>query len=588
MARRDPQDSDSLDAWFPRNNERNGNSRNNGYEDSTGDFQEQAEEVYREVQGKRLGVVVGGSLTKGLDVKLDRETEIEDLAVGRYVVIRGKQKRFFCMVTDVVLDSTNPAIRSDPPDLSDPFLREIYVGTAAFGTVHVAPMLSIDEHENEPKPVKTIPSHFMPVEIALANDINDVFGAEDGTHFNIGSPLELEETQVNLNLRRLVERSSGVFGKSGTGKSFLTRIILSGIIKRDMAVNLIFDMHNDYGWEVQDERGPKAKGLRQLFPSKVSIFTLDEESSRRRNAKYDYVVTLGYDEIEPEDLAMLKTTMNLSDSMIDAAYSLRKKWGAGWIAKLLDATPEEIDNLGETTSITGATLTALTRRLQRFERFEFLRKEGAIGDSVSKILEYIEQRKSVVLEFGRYGSALEAYILVANYLTRRVHETYVKRVESSLGDKSLEPPQLLITIEEAHKFLDPLIARQTIFGIISRELRKYNVTLLIVDQRPSGIDEEVMSQIGTRVTALLDNERDISAVLTGISGAGGLREVLSRLDTKQQAIIMGHAVPMPVVVKTRAYDTDFYKSIGYVSEEELPDAAEEARRKLGSGGKRRL
>jgi len=50
-------------------------------------------------------------------------------------------------------------------------------------------------------------------------------------------------------------------------------------------------------------------------------------------------------------------------------------------------------------------------------------------------------------------------------------------------------------------------------------------------------------------------------VLTGISGAGGLREVLARLDTKQQAIIMGHAVPMPVVVKTRTYDTDFYAAI---------------------------
>ncbi len=572
-----PQDSESLDDWFPR-------VKGNGYSDG----QEQAEEIVEQHQQHRLGVVVGGSLSKGLDVKLDRETEIEDLAVGRYVVVRGKHKRFFCMVTDVVLDSTNPAIRSDPPDLSDPFLREVYVGTAAFGTVHVAPMLSIDANENEPKPVKTIPGHFMPVEIAAAEDINDVFGVEDATHFNIGAPLELEETQVNLNLRRLVERSSGVFGKSGTGKSFLTRIILSGIIKREMAVNLIFDMHNDYGWEVADERGPKAKGLRQLFPSTVSIFTLDEDSSRRRNAKYDYVVTLGYNEIEPEDLAMLKTTMNLSDGMIDAAYSLRKKWGENWIQRLLDASAEEVDSVVENTNISGASLTALSRRLTRFERFEFLRKEGALDDSVTKILEYIEQRKSVVLEFGRYGSALEAYILVANYLTRRIHENYVKRVEQSLGDKSLEPPQLLITIEEAHKFLDPLIARQTIFGTISREMRKYNVTLLIVDQRPSGIDEEVMSQIGTRVTALLDNERDINAVLMGISGAGGLREVLARLDTKQQAIIMGHAVPMPVVVKTRGYDTDFYKDIGFISDEEVPVAAEDARRKLGNTGRRRL
>ncbi|HRE29734.1 MAG TPA: ATP-binding protein, partial [Anaerolineales bacterium] len=108
--------------------------------------------------------------------------------------------------------------------------------------------------------------------------------------------------------------------------------------------------------------------------------------------------------------------------------------------------------------------------------------------------------------------------------------------------------------EEAHKFLDPLIASQTIFGIIARELRKYNVTLLIIDQRPSGIDDEVMSQIGTRVTCLLDNEADIRAVFSGVSGAAQLRQVLARLDTQQQALILGHAVPMPVVVRTRDYD----------------------------------
>ncbi|MBL8153628.1 MAG: ATP-binding protein, partial [Anaerolineae bacterium] len=191
------------------------------------------------------------------------------------------------------------------------------------------------------------------------------------------------------------------------------------------------------------------------------------------------------------------------------------------------------------------------------------------------------ERKNVVLEFGRYGNELEAYILVANYLTRRIRDRYVDMVERSLGDEADKPPQLLITIEEAHKFLQPGIAGQTIFGTIARELRKYNVTLLIVDQRPSGIDDEVMSQVGTRVTALLDNERDINAVLTGINGANNLREVLARLDTKQQAIIMGHAVPMPVVVKTRAYDEAFYKAM----EPSGGMSTRSAKDKLGSGGR---
>jgi DNA helicase HerA-like ATPase len=561
-----PRDKDNLDEWFPRD----------GYEMLS---------LEKSDTGPRLGVVVGGSLSKGLVVKLDREQPIEELAVGRYIVVHGTNKRFFCMVTDISLNSTNPGIQSDPPEVyTDPFLRAIYTGTAAYGTIHVQPMLSIDETDaNKPKPVKTIPSHFMPVYNATEEDVNHVFGLEDDTHFNVGTPLEQEGTFINLDLRRLVERSVGVFGKSGTGKSFLTRLILAGVIARNQAVNLIFDMHNDYGWEVTDERGHKVKGLYQLFPGRISISTLDAESSRRRNAKFDFEVKLGYDEIEPEDIAMLRDTMSLSDAMIDAAYALRKYWGDQWVRRLIQASVDDIDQVEANTPTRSGTLMALQRRVQRFERWDFLVPQST-GESVNHILHQLEDNRSVVLEFGRYGNSLEAYILVANYLTRRIHEKYVERVEKALGDPADEPPQLLITIEEAHKFLDPIIARQTIFGTISREMRKYKVTLLIVDQRPSGIDEEVMSQIGTRVTALLDNERDISAVLTGINGASGLREVLARLDTKQQAIIMGHAVPMPVVVKTRNYDEAFYQSI-LSNNGKTAVSTSSARKALGSSGK---
>ena len=131
----------------------------------------------------------------------------------------------------------------------------------------------------------------------------------------------------------------------------------------------------------------------------------------------------------------------------------------------------------------------------------------------------------------------------------------------------------MITIEEAHKFLNPRTAKQTIFGTIAREMRKYFVSLLIVDQRPSGIDDEVLSQIGTRIVALLNDEKDIQSVLTGVSNTGGLRSVLASLDSKQQALIMGHAVPMPVVVRTRNYDERFYREMGAKSAEELDQQA---------------
>ncbi len=509
---------------------------------------------------RKMGVVVGGSLSKGLDIKLESNTHVEDVAVGRYVVIEGEQNRFFGMITDVLLDNINPMIQSIPPDVSDPFLQEIYQGFIVFGKMHVSPMLIIDRLAEKPLPVKTVPIHFSNVRLATEEDVNLVFGPEDETHFYVGEPLDMENVPINLDLQRITERSVGVFGKSGTGKSFLTRILLSGMIHKDVAVCLIFDMHNDYGWEIQTERGHRVKGLKQLFSSKVSIFTLDEASSLRRDVRPDHIVTMSWKDITPEDMEMLRTIMNLSDQMIGAAYILRREWGRNWILELLKSEKEDLEALAEKTNVNRGSLSALSRRLQKLERFEFIRHDTQI-DSAKTILDFINRNKNVVLEFGRYGNSLEAYILVANYLTRRIHQMYVEKVEKSLGDKAEEPRPLVIVIEEAHKFLDPQIAHHTIFGIIARELRKYNVTLLIVDQRPSGIDEEVMSQIGTRVTALLDNEKDINAVLMGVSGASALREVLARLDTKQQALIMGHAVPMPVVVQTRSYDEKFYASV---------------------------
>ena len=555
-----PDNVNDLDAWF------------DGFEDF----------VAQRQSGDKLGVVVGGSISRGLSIKLDPHVAIEELAIGRYIVIRGQHKRFFCMINDISLNTTNPHIESDPPDINDRFLTEIYNGTIVYSIIKVMPMLVIDEREG-PLPVKTIPGHFRQAFNATEDDVNKVFGDDDGTHFHIGSPVELQETQINLDLKRLVERSVGVFGKSGTGKSFLTRVLMAGVIHRGIGVSLIFDMHNDYGWEVTDERGPKVKGLKQLFGNKVVILTLDEASSRRRKAKYDFAIKLGYDEIEPEDITMLKASMNLSDTMVDAAYLLRKLWGKAWITRLVKGSQEDFEDVVGSTNIGGGTLSALQRRLQRFERWDFLIEEQS-GDSVQTIIDYlVNQKKSVVLEFGKHGNSLDAYMLVANYLTRRIHQRYIEMVDKSLGDNSVAPPQLLITIEEAHKFLEPQVASQTTFGIIAREMRKYNVTLLVVDQRPSAIDEEVMSQIGTRVTALLDNERDITAVLNGISGASGLREVLARLETKQQAIIMGHAVPMPVVIKPRTYDQSFYQSV-------IGQAVnlDQARKSLGSGGKRRL
>ena len=530
---------------------------------------------------QRLGMVVSGSLTEGMEVRLDADTSIEDIKVGTFVNIQGQHMRFFGVVTDVALASMDPALPASPPDVSNPFIARVVSGTAAYGTITVEPMLTLGGGDSvmgqdEPQPAKTIPPHFSAVGSATDEDIRTVFGSEDDRHFWIGSPLDMD-TQLCLDIEELVTRSNGVFGKSGTGKTFLTRLLLAGILQKNVASNLVFDMHNEYGWQGTSEgMTSTVKGLKQLFSSRVAVFTLDEQSSRNRGINPDYVARIGLEEIEPEDILMLRESLNLSEVAADATYSLQREFGKKWLGAFLEMSGgEEMRELASRLNVNDRALSTLQNRLGRLMRLPFIDAERS-HDSVNRILDYVQnQDMHVVLEFGRYGSDLSAYILVANLLTRRIYARYQQLTEKAAGDSAQSPRPLVITIEEAHKFLNPGIADQTIFGTIAREMRKFNVTLLVVDQRPSGIDDEIMSQIGTKLTCLLDSDRDVDAVLSGVSGSRKLRAVLSRLESKQQALVFGHALPMPVVVRTRDYGSaESYASFGWMDEGERLAKAE--------------
>jgi DNA helicase HerA-like ATPase len=527
-------------------------------------------------EAKCLGVVVTGSLSAGLEVRLNTDFSVEDVRVGKFVIIQGRTTRFFSMLTDVLLGSASNRILLNPPRPEEDFLAEILAGSGTFGTVKVNPMLMLEGGSGELRPVKTIPVHFSLVHEASALEFALVFGSEsdpDRKNFYIGQPLDMD-VPVCLDLERFVERSNGIFGKSGTGKSFLTRLILSGVIKKEAAVNLIFDMHSEYGWEAAKEGKDVStvKGLQQLFPGQVKIFTLDSESTRRRGIRSAQEMFVSYDQIEIEDLALVRNELNISEASLENAIILRNHFGPSWINRLGGMSNGEIQEFCQENMGNAPSIMALQRKLMRLDELKYI-KQVCPHDYIGELLQNIANGKHVVIEFGSQGSLL-GYMLAANIITRRLHGAYVKKAEKYLQSKdpSDKPRQLMITIEEAHRFLDPKVARSTIFGTIAREMRKYFVTLLVVDQRPSGIDNEIMSQLGTRITASLNDDKDIDAVFTGMSGGQALRTVLAQMDPKQQALILGYAVPMPVVVRTRAYDTQFYREIGAELWETRPTA----------------
>ena len=514
-----------------------------------------------------LGRLISGSLSEGLLVRLNYAIDLETVKTGKFVSVVGKSYRFFSLITDLKLEIANPDAMLFLPDGRETVLHEMVRQREMYAVAKIRPMIILNA-KNQLEPVKTIPPHFASVVDVDEQEVALIFGKEDGksAHFCIGYPLDMQ-TPVCIDLERFCERSSGVFGKTGTGKTFITRLLLAGMLRYSKTVTLVFDMHSEYGLQARQEGQNKnfVKGLKTLFPQKTAIFSLDPESTRRRGGMPDVSVVIPYSSIGVGDLLSLQAELNLHSTAFEAAYLIFAKYKEHWLEKLLQQTGD-LKEFAENIGAHPESIAALYRKLKRIERLPFFVPGGAgVGrlSVIDQMMEYIERGISIIIEFGNHTSSF-VYLLIANIITRRIHTEYIAKTEKFLGSQRLadEPQKLLIVIEEAHKFLNSTAAQQTIFGTIAREMRKYYVSLLIVDQRPSGIDDEVLSQIGTKIIAQLNDEKDIQAVLNGSANAGGLRTVLASLDSRQQALVLGHAIPMPVVIQTRRYDEKLYQSLG--------------------------
>ena len=539
---------------------------------------------------KQLGVVTGGAFNAGLTIRLDPDVSSEAIHIGDFVIVEGDENLYFSMVSDIQLESTDVRLTADPPVHASPLIARALRGSLTYATVQVKPMQMMPKAGPDtlvvdmagPQPVRTIPMHLAMLAEATESDFRAVFGDEQKgkQYFAMGTPLTMS-IPICLNLERLVERSNGIFGQSGTGKSFLVRLLLCGVIKSGVAVNLIFDMHDEYAFGKESEDGHFVQGLTHLFGrSKVLVYSLDKDAASRGGGRsIDRILQVGLDQIEPEDVMLMAQELNLRGTAEATIGLLEDRYKGGWLTRLVAMQPEEMDEFCQSAGAHSGSLAALQRQLKIVARREYIIERGTFN-LIDEMVHNLDNGQHVILHFGRYDSPLD-HMLVANLVTRRVRQLYRDKVEryEQTQNKADRPRPLVITIEEAHSFLNPAVSRQTIFGTIARELRKYHVTLMVVDQRPSSIDPEVMSQLGTRVTGKLTEERDIEGVLTGVGNRSFLRGALESLDTREQVLLMGHAVPMPIIVRTRKYDDAFYAAM-MGSREQPPLSASDAIREL--------
>ncbi|MEP6775012.1 MAG: ATP-binding protein, partial [Chloroflexota bacterium] len=422
-----------------------------------------------------LGQVTAADTERGVTVHLRREQPVELLRQGQFVVVEGKHVRFFGTINSFRLATTDPTVGMDPPDTGSPLIRDTLSRSTTYAECNVRMALELSA-EGTPRPARTIPGPFSQAFSAGTSDYGAVFGHEDKDHFVVGYPRELDENVAHtapicVSLKRFVERSNGIFGRSGTGKSVLARLLLSGLISRNSCVNLVFDMHSEYASEKRLESGLVAKGLRELFgKSRVALYTIDEEASRRGGGA-DGTIRIPLSDISIDDIEALSSELKLGEgsAAIITARQAHRKMGNGWIERLINMSSEEMGDFAKETGAHQGSLEGLKRKLETIADLGFVTRSGQkVGTGIEGLISDLKSGKHVILMFGQYRSTL-AYMLVANIITKRIHNAWVSWSEDHEDGKASEPKPLMITIEEAHKFLGRDSA--TIFGTIAREMR---------------------------------------------------------------------------------------------------------------------
>ena len=184
-------------------------------------------------------------------------------------------------------------------------------------------------------------------------------------------------------------------------------------------------------------------------------------------------------------------------------------------------------------------------------RFDFLlapgQYDGKTKDLHDLLAEWIDHEHAItVLDLA--GIPFEVIDLVVGVLTRILFEgMFWGRDLPGIGKQR----PLLMVFEEAHSYL-PRGEARFIAGYARRavqrvfkEGRKYGVGAVVVSQRPSELDETVLSQCGTFFALRLSNSDDQGRIRSTVPDAlAGLIDLVPALRTGE-ALVLGEAMQIP-------------------------------------------
>jgi DNA helicase HerA-like ATPase len=449
------------------------------------------------------------------------------------------------------------------------------------------------------------------VHFVVESDLKLIFRKHLNSHFQVGRLSSSEGIEISLDLDKLIARHSAILGSTGSGKSTSTASILrSMVIKPDgsplpSARVLLIDIHGEYGPALSDVAKTFSimpSGENQLYipfwcisPDKLIEFLCNNPNDSQRSLFMDKTVDekrLGIIENNIQNIDVDKITSNTP-----LPYRLKKIWydlchedGINYNDAAMTIPAYSPDGEGAFNDLiaprflppgAGSSLPkkggtgAMKRQLDLMKsrlldtQYSFLLdpgewnpdSEGKIKKDLDELLEdWLGHDKPITI-FDLSGMPSARLTLLLGAVLDIIFESAIwgRNVAEGMRERPL-----LIVLEEAHRYLGKSENGHSkeMVQRIAKEGRKFGVGAMIVSQRPSEIDETILSQCGTIISLRINNSTDRGIVKAAMSdGLAGIVDSLPILRTGE-AIIVGEAAQLPTRCRFNVLPEDKYPNSG--------------------------
>lgn len=385
----------------------------------------------------------------------------------------------------------------------------------------------------------------------------------------IGSFMIDTDAEAVLDGNKFFQRHAAILGSTGSGKSWCVANVLEKASKLKYANIIVFDMHGEYK-SLTEGADSIAQSYRIAGPGDLDSpndnvlflpywllnreellsMILDRSDSNAPNQASRF--TLHIRSLKEKTLEKEGKTETLKTFTVDSPIPFL-------LTDLLDMLRDDDTRkgIGKTGLVKGEWEGKLTRFISRLETkiddktygFMFqplaeIQEYEWLANMICNLLGYMDGQKGIkIIDFSEVPS--DVLPVVTGTLARLLYD-----VQFWMNPEKRTP--FTIICDEAHLYLPTKedadsVQKQALYNFerISKEGRKYGMSILAVSQRPADVSKTILSQCNNFVVLRLTNERDKGVIKNLLPDSlKSTIEFLPLLDVGE-ALVVGDAILLP-------------------------------------------